>query len=296
MTQQRSWLAQVLRLAVILVVSAGVSACSGVDDWFSYDDSAPAKKPPSGTEAAVVDDQDSVGRLYNKAVAELRGKNYIKAAKEFDEVERQHPYSSWARRAMLMSAYSNYEANNYDAAIVSARRFIQLHPGNKDAAYAYYLIGVSYYEQISDVNRDQEATKKALKALSEVKRRFPDSSYAKDAERKILLTKDHLAGKEMTVGRYYLRRLAYVAAINRFRTVITDYQTTSHTPEALHRLTEAYLALGINSEAQTAAAVLGYNWPQSQWYRDAYAALASGGLQPNENKQSWISKTVKKIF
>lgn len=261
--------------------------CSSISSVFS--DSGNAKAPP---EAGVVssDKSDSVGKLYNKAVATLKKGHYKKAAKEFDEVERQHPYSIWARRAMLMSSFAHYQRNDYDSAIVAAKRFIKLHPGNKDAAYAYYLIGLSYYEQITDVGRDQDMTEKALKALEELTKRFPDTMYAADAKRKILLARDHLAGKEMEVGRYYLKRHSYVAAINRFRTVITKYQTTSHTPEALMRLSEAYMALGIKGEAQTAAAILGHNYPQSQWYRDTYALLASDGLAPRENKESWISR------
>lgn len=290
--QRGAFVATWSRIAVITGVALMLGSCSTVKGYFSDDD---IKKPPIKA-AAAVDDKDSVGRLYNKAVAEMREGNFTKAAKAFEEVERQYPYSTWARRAILMAAYSRYEVNNYDAAIVAARRFIQLHPGNKDTAYAYYLVGLSFYEQIADVGRDQGQTKKAFEALSEVSRRFPDSHYAKDAERKALLAKDHLAGKEMKIGRYYLRKQSYIAAINRFRTVITKYQTTSHTPEALERLTEAYFALGIQAEAQTAAAVLGHNWPQSQWYRDAYALLRSGGLEPRENKQSWISKAWKSVF
>ena len=290
--QRPAFVTRWFRLAAICGVMLLLASCSTVTGYFSDDD---IKKPPV-KKSVVVDDKDSVGRLYNKAIGEMRDGNYTKAAKGFEEVERQYPYSAWARRAILMSAYSRYQVNNYDAAIVSARRFIQLHPGNKDAAYAYYLVGLSYYEQITDVGRDQGLTKKALDAMTEVTRRFPDSKYAADAARKIVLAKDHLAGKEMKIGRYYLRRQSYIAAINRFRTVITKYQTTSHTPEALERLTEAYYALGILSEAQTAAAVLGHNWPQSQWYRDAFALLKSGGLEPRENKQSWISKAWKSVF
>lgn len=279
-------------LGVLFAGTLMLSACSSVKDYFSYEDAV----KPSLKKAELVDDKDSVGKLYNKAITELRKGSFTQAAKSFDEVERQHPYSTWARRAILMSAYARYEINNYEAAITAARRFIQLHPGSKDVAYAYYLVGLSHYEQITDVERDQGQTVKALETLTEVVRRFPDSKYARDAERKALLAKDHLAGKEMKIGRYYLRKQSYIAAINRFRTVITKYQTTSHSPEALERLTEAYYALGIQSEAQTAAAVLGHNWPQSQWYRDAYALLKSGGLEPRENKQSWISKAWKSVF
>ena len=177
-----------------------------------------------------------------------------------------------------MSAYAFYEANDYDEAIAAAQRFIELHPGNADVPYAYYLVGISYYEQISDVGRDQKMTEQALAAFDELVRRFPDSKYARDAELKADLTRDHLAGKEMSIGRYYLRRGQYVAAINRFRNVVERYQTTTHVPEALHRLTEAYLALGLDEEAQKNAAVLGYNFPSSEWYQDSYALL-NGGAQ-----------------
>jgi outer membrane protein assembly factor BamD len=219
-----------------------------------------------------------VEELYNQAQDLLEGGDPHEAGQAFEEVERQHPYSQWATRAQLMSAYAFYEANNYDEAIAAAERFIELHPGNEDVPYAYYLVGISYYEQISDVGRDQKMTEQALEAFDELVRRFPDSQYARDAELKADLTRDHLAGKEMSIGRYYLRRGQYVGAINRFRNVVERYQTTTHVPEALHRLTEAYLALGLEQEAQKNAAVLGYNFPSSEWYQDSYALL-NGGTQ-----------------
>jgi outer membrane protein assembly factor BamD len=217
-----------------------------------------------------------VDELYNEALDELQDGQARDAAHNFEEVERQHPYSEWATRAQLMAAYAFYEANEYDDAIAAARRFIDLHPGHRDVPYAYYLIGVSYYEQISDVGRDQKMTEEALTAFDELIRRFPQSDYARDAGLKADLARDHLAGKEMAIGRYYLRREKYVAAINRFRNVIENYQTTTHVPEALHRLTEAYLALGVEVEAQKMAAVLGYNFPSSRWYLDSYALLTDG--------------------
>ena len=219
-----------------------------------------------------------------------------KAAQSFDEVERQHPYSTWATEAQLMAAYSYYQANQYEDAIATAQRFIDLHPGNPNVAYAYYLVGLCHYERISDVGRDQEMTRKSLEAFQEVVRRFPDSAYARDARLKIDLARDHLAGKEMEIGRYYLTRGLYIAAINRFRTVIERYQTTTHVPEALHRLVEAYLSLGIEREAQTAAAVLGYNYPGSDWYEDSYALLTGRNLQPVEDKGSWISRAFNSVF
>jgi outer membrane protein assembly factor BamD len=219
-----------------------------------------------------------VEQLYNEAQDLLERGNPRQAGRAFEEVERQHPYSQWATRAQLMSAYAYYEANNYDEAIAAAERFIELHPGHEDVPYAYYLIGVSYYEQISDVGRDQKMTAQALDAFDELLRRFPDSKYARDAQLKADLARDHLAGKEMSIGRYYLYRGQYVAAINRFRSVVERYQTTTHVPEALHRLTEAYLALGLEQEAQKNAAVLGYNFPSSDWYEDSYALLNGGAI------------------
>jgi outer membrane protein assembly factor BamD len=195
-----------------------------------------------------------------------------------------------------MAAYAHYQVNEYDEAILAAQRFLQLHPGNKDAAYAYYLIGLSYYEQITDVGRDQRTTEDALKSLDELVRRFPDSAYARDARLKIDLTRDHLAGKEMAVGRYYLKRQEYVAAINRFRTVVEKYQTTNHVAEALHRLVECYLSLGVSKEAQAAAAVLGRNYPGSDWYQDSYNLLAGVKLTPAEDKKSWVSRAFSSVF
>ncbi len=234
---------------------------------------APKQKEIKYVETPVED-------LYNAAVDEMNKKRFLQAAARFDEVERQHPYSIWARRAMLMAAYSYYESNRYDEAILAANRFIALHPGNRDVAYAYYIIAVSYYEQISDVGRDQKMTQEALKGLEEVVRRFPNSEYARDARLKIDLTQDHLAGKEMDVGRWYLRQDHHLAAINRFRRVVSDFQTTSHVPEALHRLVESYLAMGIIDEAQSSAAVLGHNFPGSRWYEESYDLLVKRDLKP----------------
>ena len=220
---------------------------------------------------------------------------YADAAKKFQEVERQHPYSDWARRALLMSAYANYEARNFDEAIAAAQRYITMHPGSPDAAYAQYLVGVSHYDQIADVTRDQKRTERAMAALEEVERRFPNSEYVVEARRKIQIARDQLAGKEMQVGRYYMDRKDFTGAINRFKVVVTQYQTTRHVEEALTRLTEAYMALGVVQEAQTAAAVLGHNFPDSRWYKDAYALVKSGGLEPTENRGSWISQAFRRV-
>ncbi len=212
--------------------------------------------------------------LYNGAMDQLQAQNFQESARLFDEVERQHPYSVWASKAQLMAAFSYYQDNAYDDAINALDRFIQLHPGNRDVAYAFYLKALSYYEQISDVERDQKMTRLALESLDEVVRRFPESSYARDASLKIDLARDHLAGKNMSVGRFYQGRGEYLAAINRFRAVVEKFQTTTHVPEALHRLVECYLALGIIDEAKANAAVLGYNYPGSEWYADSYELLA----------------------
>lgn len=240
-----------------------------------------------------------VEQLYEEALQQLDRKYWAEAGVAFDEVERQHPYTEWARRAILMSAYSNYQANKYDEAIAAAQRFITLHPGNRSAPYAYYLIAMCYFEQILDVGRDQNTTLNAKNALLEVERRFPNSDYARDASLKLDMVNDQLAGKEMEVGRYYLRRDQYIAAANRFKTVVSEYQTTSHTPEALYRLVETYLALGVTEEATAAGAVLGYNFPGSPWYQDAYRLLKGQGLTPEESpekRDGWWSRTIGRVL
>jgi outer membrane protein assembly factor BamD len=211
-----------------------------------------------------------VNTLYNAAWQRMNRGDYAVAAALFDEVERQHPYSVWARRAQLMSAFCYYAAGDHTKSIDSARRFLSIHPGNRDAPYALYLVALNYYEQINDVTRDQAATRQALESLGEVVRRYPSTPYADDARLKIDLVRDHLAGKEMEIGRFYQRRRQWLAAAVRFRTVVDQYQTTTHAPEALMRLTESYLALGVPEEARRAAAVLGANYPQTRWYQRAY--------------------------
>lgn len=234
--------------------------------------------------------------LYNEALAALQNKNYAAAAKSFDEVERQHPYSVWASKAQLMAAYADYENYQYDDGLNTLDRFIQIHPGHPDIAYAFYLKALCHYEQITDVGRDQSDTEKALDALKEVVRRFPNTPYARDASLKLALARDHLAGKEMEIGRYYFTQHQYIAALSRFRKVVEDYQTTGHTPEALHRLVETYLALGIPKEAQNAAAVLGHNFPGSAWYQDSYALLVEQKLKPEPAQESWLSRSFKNIL
>ena len=238
----------------------------------------------------------SVEEIYNQAMDKLLAGDSGFAAADFDEVERQHPYSIWARKSQLMAAYAQYLGGNYDEAIFTARRFLQLHPGNHDAPYAYYLIAISYYEQIADIGREQKITELALGALREVLDRFPVSEYARDARLKIDLVRDHLAGKEMEIGRYYLDRGHYGAAINRFRQVIKHYQTTSHVPEALHRLTEAYVSLGIQNEAKNAAAMLGHNYPGSEWYLDSYALLTGEDQRTVPVDRPWYGQIWDSVF
>lgn len=229
--------------------------------------------------------EEPVEDLYNSAIDLMLEGKFRTSTTKFDEVERQHPYSVWATKAQLMAAYAYYQANRYDEGIVALDRFIQLHPANKDISYAYYLKALSYYEQISDVSRDQKMTQLALTSLRELTRRYPNSKYSRDAKLKLDLTYDHLAGKEMQVGRYYHTQRQYLAAINRFKVVVEKYQTTTHVPEALHRMTEGYYALGLLGEARKTAAVLGHNYPGSKWYINSYEMI--------ENNKVPISITAK---
>ena len=266
------------RALLVVLAAAALSACA----WFGDKDLPLSDDPPD--------------RLYNEGLFLLNTKHDFKAAaKKFEEVDRQHPYSEWARKSLIMSAYAYYEGRQFDEAITSAKRYVTLHPGSPDAAYAQYLIGSSYFELIPDITRDQLGTEKALNALDEVVRKFPNSEYAASAKHKIDVAKDQLAGKEMTIGRYYQEKRDYTGAINRFKVVVTQYQTTRHVEEALMRLTEVYMTLGIVEEAQTAAAVLGHNFPDSPWYKDAYRLVKSGGLEPHETQSSWISKAFRKL-
>ncbi len=276
-----------LRLAATLAaVAVPLAGCSGTSDFL--------EKFSFNKEEAFVD--EPAEKLYNQGLYLLNEKSDPRqASKKFEEVDRQHPYSDWARKSLLMSAYAFYQSGDYDSCIGAASRYVTLHPGSPDAAYAQYLIASSYYDQIPDVSRDQARTDRAMSALEEVIRKYPTSEYATTAKRKLEGARDQLAGKEMQVGRYYMDRRDYTAGINRFKTVVTRYQTTRHVEEALYRLTEAYMSLGIVGEAQTAAAILGHNFPDSRWYKDAYNLVKSGGLEPVENKGSWISRAFKKI-
>jgi outer membrane protein assembly factor BamD len=266
------------RVATAILLAMSLGACSSL---FGKDE-APSDEPAD--------------RLYNEGLYLLNQKNEPReAVKKFEEVDRQHPYSEWARKSLIMSAYAYYQAASYEECVTSAKRYISLHPGSPDAAYAQFLIGASYFDEIPDITRDQARTDKALDALDEVVRKYPTSEYAVSAKQKMDVARDQLAGKEMQIGRYYLEKKDFTGAINRFKVVVTKYQTTRHVEEALERLTESYMALGIVEEAQTAAAVLGHNFPDSEWYRHAYALVKTGGVEPNENQRSWISRAFRKV-
>lgn len=263
-----------LALAAVLSTGLALSACRTSD---------------VGTKAAYADEEPA-GNLYNTGLAYMNAGKMKDAIKSFNEVDRQHPYSEWARKSLLMSAYASYKLGKFDDTIQTANRYLTLYPGTDDAPYAQYLIAQSDFKRIPDVTRDQRSTEKALAGMEEIVERYPDSEYAEDAQKKVIQTRDQLAGKEMQVGRYYLERREYIAAVNRFKVVVTKYQDTRHAEEALFRLVEADLAMGLQGEAQTAGAVLGHNFPDSEWYKLAYKRLGAGGLEPQEDSGSWISR------
>jgi len=266
------------RFAALALVALAIGACSLFDK-----------------DAPIAPDEPA-DKLYNEGLYLLNTKKDAKAAaKKFEEVDRQHPYSDWARKSLIMQAFSYYQAGAYDDCINTSRRYVTLHPGSPDAAYAQFLIGSSYFDQMPEISRDQERTDKAVQALEEVVRKYPESEYAVAAKRKIEIARDQLAGKEMDIGRQLQNAHNYVGAINRFKVVVTRYQRTRHVEEALLRLTEVYMALGIVEEAQTSAAVLGHNFPESRWYKDAYALMQSRGIEPNETKGSWISQAFAQL-
>ena len=266
------------RLTAAILLMASLAACSGDKDK----DVLPPDEP--------------VDTLYNKASDLMDHGSYSDASKAYAEVERQHPYSQWATHAELMEAYANYQDLNYDDAITALNQFIELHPGNSEVAYAYYLRALCNYEQISDVRRDQTFAREALKGMQDVVSRFPDSPYAQDAKLKISLIYDHLAGAEMNVGRWYMSQKLYIAAIDRFRIVVDKYQETSHVPEALERLVECYVSLGITKEATATASVLGYNFPGSDWYQNAYSLLVQNHMVPEKNDDTWIGHAWHSVF
>ncbi|HVO16836.1 MAG TPA: outer membrane protein assembly factor BamD [Alphaproteobacteria bacterium] len=278
MTDTRWGLAGLLgRLAIVCLAAAFMAGCGnekGKDEYV----------------------EGSVDELYNKAMDELLAERYKQAAKLFDEVDRQHPYSVWSTRAQIMSAYANYKNDKFDDAIIGLDRFIQLHPNDRDITYAYYLKGMAYYDQIKDVKRDQTSAREALKTFDEMNKRFPNSRYSRDVTRKIDLINDHLAGKEMDVGRFYLKRGQQLAAIGRFRTVVDRYQTTSQVPEALLRLAEAYTELGVVDEARKVTAVLGYNYPASEWYTDSYELVTGKAVDRPKEDRSFMTRALAWLF
>lgn len=265
------------RLASALVLAALLTACGGSEDV------SQEAIPP-------VDD------VYRQAEALSADGEPSEAAKQFEEVERLYPYAQLAKPAMLRAAQSYYQARDYDQARLAAERYLSFYPSDPQAAQAQYIKAMSYYDQIADSQRDQGNTREAMTALRETIQRYPDTEYAREARLKLDLTLDHLAGKEMAIGRFYLKNQHYISAINRFRTVVEQYQTTSHTPEALHRLVEAYMSLGVTDEAQTAAAVLGHNFPGSSWYAHSYDLLTGSNLAPKENSDSWISRAYRQVI
>jgi outer membrane protein assembly factor BamD len=255
-------------LAALMLLALPLGGCETISSLNPFAEKAPATDEINVPEAEV---------LYNRGVDALSARRYNTAATQFDLVEQNYPYSSWAVNAQLMQGYAEYLQSKYTQAIATLDRFIQLHPAHRDISYAYYLRALSFYEQIADVQRDQRATQDAMGALQEVVNRFPESAYGRDARLKIDLARDHLAGKEMEIGRYYLNQKLYTAAINRFQRVVEDYQTTNHVAEALHRLTEIYLLLGLTEQARKTAAVLGHNYPGSEWYSASYDDLVGAG-------------------
>jgi len=263
---------QVLKGGLLLVSIAWLAGCA------------------SGSDTSLALNPDSPSKMFADADALMSKGKYEDAAKKFEDVDREHPYSPEARRAIVMGAYAYYKAGKLPEAVAGAERYTTMHPGTKEAPLAHHIIASAYFEQMHGPNRDQDATRKALAELKKLKSRYPDSKYAKDADNRIRLCEDTLAAQEMEVGRYYQKRNNMIAAINRYKTVVTDYQTTAHVEEALYRLTAAYMSLGIASEAQSAAAVLGHNFPNSQWYKDSYALLKTQGLTPALGEGTWAAQ------
>ena len=245
--------------------------------------------------ANIVSEDKAAEEIFNSGEREILRKRYSDAAEKFTEVERLYPYSDWAKRALIMQVYSYHKDQSYDNVVSAANRFIEFHPYDKDVPYAYYLIGLSYYDRVLAIGRDQELAKEALKVFNLIKEEYPESEYASNSEIKFNFLMDHLATKEMEVGRYYLKRSHYAPAINRFRGVIEEFSTTSQVPEALHRLVEAYLSLGLMNEAQTAGAILGYNYKSSDWYERSFELLSSKGLKPKSSGNSWLNKVYRQV-
>jgi len=273
----------VLRAALVGVVAAimALSGCAGADKVERGD---------------VKYENYTAKQIYERGEYDLANDNPSQAAGVFSQVERLYPYSNWAKRSLIMQAFAHHKAKEYEKARSAAKRFIEFYPTDKDAAYAQYLLALSYYDQIDEVGRDQKLTTDALQALREVIERYPESDYAKSAKLKFDLAFNHLASKEMEIGRYYLKHKHYTAAINRFRTVVEDFQTTTHTPEALYRLVEAYLSLGLTDEARTAGAILGHNFRGTEWYKDAYSLLTGHGLSPGASGENWLREVYRQMI
>lgn len=270
------------RLALVFSLAVALGGCDTLSSMNPFD--KPEVYKPEVLPTVPAD------KLYNEGLARMQNGDSEGATKKFEEIDKQAPFSPYSRKGLILTAYTNYQASKWDDAITASKRFLAQNPASPDAAYAQYIMAMSYFNQIPDATRDQERTEQALRAMQELLDRYPRSEYVVDVREKMLVARDQLAGKEMNVGRFYLEKRNYPGAVNRFRDVITKYQTTRHVEEALMRLTEAYMALGITNEAQTAAAVLGHNFPDSPWYKDAYVLLESGGLQPREDRGSYISR------
>ncbi|MDP4594162.1 MAG: outer membrane protein assembly factor BamD [Beijerinckiaceae bacterium] len=273
-----------LRMLALAAMLLPVAACSTVESFSSLN---PFASPKYKTK--IEPDVPAQG-TYDQGLARMAKRDYGGAAKKFEELEKQHPFTQWSRKGLLMSTYAYYEGGKYDEASASALRYVNLYPSTKETPYAMYLVGMSLYNQIPDITRDQEYAERSIIVFNQLIEKYPKSEYVEDAKYKVTVAKDQLAGKEMSVGRFYLKRKNFGGAINRFRNVLAKYQTTRHVEEALYRLVEAYLGLGIVHEAQTAAAVLGHNYPDSQWYKDAYALLTGRGLQPKRSPGSWVAR------
>jgi outer membrane protein assembly factor BamD len=276
------------KMARVVVIALAASATSVLITACQNDPDIDITKLAAETDPPEV--------LYNQGLANLNAGKTTEAARKFDAIDKQHPFSEYARKALVMRSFINYRNGQYQEAINGASRYLNLYPESEDAAYAQYIVGLAYSKQIPAVTQDQKPAFKTIEAMQAVITKYPDSDYVEDAQAKLRYAKDQLAGKEMQVGRYYLERKEYLAAITRFRSVVEQYPNTNQVEEALARLVETYFAMGITAEAQTAAAVLGHNYPDSQWYADSYKLLQSGGLEPRENGNSWISRAGKQLL
>ena len=275
------------RLTLAFALAAAVAGCSTIEDF----------NPFAGERyKMVVEPVVPANQAYDQGLAKLANGDPGEAAKKFTDLGKKYPGSDWARKGLLMTTYAQYTAGDYDDAAGSATRYVKEYPKSNEAAYALYLAASSNYAQILDISRDQDRAARALQMFQQVVHDYPKSEYVEDSKVKIVVTSDQLAGKEMSVGRYYLTRRNYIAAINRFRSVLTAFQTTRHSEEALYRLVESYMGLGVTDEAQTAAAILGHNFPNGDWYKNAYALLKSGGLSPQEHADSWIAKLYHSVI